>query len=510
MITQKTKLGLEVLGAALLLGILGDALLRATPWGINFLLWVSALIAAMTAVGRWSRDTLFQHNRWLALAGAGFASVFAWRDSAALLVFNAVACLAAFSLISVKTRGNSLRLATFGEYLLGALVSIINQIFGPMVLIISDINWRELPLRGHSWGRPAAAIARGLLIACPLLLVFGVLLMAADSAFEQIIQGAFRFNPDQIFTHIFITLLCAWIAGGLLHSAVLRIELANVEEGNSASAPSLGIIEVGIVTGLVNLLFLCFVLVQFRYFFGGAALVQGVGEFTYAEYARRGFFELVAVAALVLPLLLAAHWLLRKESHRDQRVFRALAAAQLALLFVIMASAVARMMLYQTEYGLTELRLYTTAFMAWLALALLWFGYTVLWHNERRRFVCGALIAAFLTLGALNLMNPDALIVRTNLRLAQKNRSFDAVYASALSADAVPALISALPQISPDRRREAATFLLQRWALPHGPDWRTWNRARQAARAAVNAEAFTLQKLAAEVPPGASPESVLR
>ncbi|MEJ7617371.1 MAG: DUF4173 domain-containing protein [Pyrinomonadaceae bacterium] len=255
-------------------------------------------------------------------------------------------------------------------------------------------------------------------------------------------------------------------------------------------------------------------LVQFRYFFGGAVLVQGVGEFTYAEYARRGFFELVAVAALVLPLLLSSHWLLRKESNRGQRVFRALAAAQLALLFVIMASAVARMMLYQTEYGLTELRLYTTAFMAWLALALLWFAYSVLWHNERRRFVCGALIAALLTLVALNLSNPDALIVRTNLRLAQKNRSFDAVYASALSADAVPALIpaliNALPQISPDRRREAATLLLQKWAAPEGPDWRTWNRSRQAARFAVNAEVSALQKLIAEAPPGSSPENVPR
>ncbi|MEJ7617373.1 MAG: hypothetical protein WKF30_10535 [Pyrinomonadaceae bacterium] len=51
----------------MLLGILGDALLRTTPWGINFLLWVSALIAAMTAVGRWSSASLLEHNRWLAL-----------------------------------------------------------------------------------------------------------------------------------------------------------------------------------------------------------------------------------------------------------------------------------------------------------------------------------------------------------------------------------------------------------------------------------------------------------
>ena len=61
----------------------------------------------------------------------------------------------------------------------------------------------------------------------------------------------------------------------------------------------LGIVELGIVLGLLDVLFLAFVLVQFRYLFGGAELVQVSATLTYAEYARRGFFELVAVAALL-------------------------------------------------------------------------------------------------------------------------------------------------------------------------------------------------------------------
>src|SRR5262245_41251763 len=92
----------------------------------------------------------------------------------------------------------------------------------------------------------------------------------------------------------------------------------------------------------------------------------------------QGFFELVGVAALVLPLLLAAHWLLRKEKARDEIVFRVLAGAQIALLFVMMVSAFQRMRLYQREYGLTELRVYTTVFMGWLAVVFVWFTMTVL------------------------------------------------------------------------------------------------------------------------------------
>src|SRR5207247_1416024 len=116
-----------------------------------------------------------------------------------------------------------------------------------------------------------------------------------------------------------------------------------------------------------NALFLAFVVVQAPYLFGGAALVVGRAGLTVAQYARRGFFELVTVAALVLPVLLLIHHLLRREQPVHERVFRLLAGTLVSLLYVVVASAVQRMLLYQHLFGLTELRLYTTAFMGWLA-----------------------------------------------------------------------------------------------------------------------------------------------
>jgi hypothetical protein len=250
---------------------------------------------------------------------------------------------------------------------------------------------------------------------------------------------------------------------------------------------ALGAVEIGIVLGLLNVLFACFVIVQFRYFFGGAARVMSVTDLTYAEYARRGFFELTWVAGLVLPLLLIIHALLRQESQVANRIFRSLAGTQVALLFVIMASAVARMRLYQGEYGLTELRLYTTAFMLWLGLVFVWFAWTVLVRSRRERFACGALIAAFVTIGLLHPLNPDALIVRANTAHARAGRSFDAVYAATLSADAVPALISALPSLSRDERCLVAREVSARWSHPAPEeDWRAWSLGRSGARRAVS------------------------
>ena len=213
---------------------------------------------------------------------------------------------------------------------------------------------------------------------------------------------------------------------------------------------------------------------------------MSITELTYSEYARRGFFELTWVAGLMLPLLLITHALLRKEQPLAARIFRPLAGTQVALLFVIMASAVARMRLYQSEYGLTELRLYTTAFMLWLGLVFIWFAWTVLVRSRRECFACGALVAAFITIGLLHLLNPDAFIVRANTAHARAGRTFDAEYAASLSADAVPALISAMPSLGRDERCHVARELTGLWSHPApGVDWRAWNFARARAWRAV-------------------------
>ena len=258
---------------------------------------------------------------------------------------------------------------------------------------------------------------------------------------------------------------------------------------------ALGIIEVGVPLGLLNLLFLVFVAVQFGYFFGGAASVSLTPGLTYSEYARRGFFELVAVSALVLPLLLFAHWVLVKEDPKAERTFRWLAGFQLVMLAVIMASAFQRMRLYQREYGLTEQRLYPTAFMAWLAVVFVWFALTAL-RGERQRFAFGAMVAGFVLLGALHAMNPDALIVRVNAARLAEGRKFDVHYATRLSADAVPELLTVLPNLPPNDRCVVAGRLLRAWSPPEAPDWRTWNLSRARAYRLVRESAPRLRALA--------------
>jgi hypothetical protein len=202
--------------------------------------------------------------------------------------------------------------------------------------------------------------------------------------------------------------------------------------------------------------------VQFRYLFGGNELVRELTGMSYAEYARRGFFELVAVAALSLPLLLAAdHWLDHRDAANVRRV-RQLSGVMLLLLDVMLASALLRMWLYTAQFGLTEQRFYTTAFMGWLVVVFGWFVATVL-RGRRERFGTGALVAGWLVLAALNLVNPDGVIAGVNLGRAAQGRPLDVAYATTLSADALAAFHRGLPRLGTNEACEAADRLEGRW-----------------------------------------------
>ncbi len=490
---ERSKLELGLLGAALFLGVWGDTLLRTFPWGLNFFLWMAALLAALLILGRGRPGVFAASGRWLIVPLLLFSLLFLWRDSTVLHLLNIFAILVAFSLVILRAQGGAIPIAGIVEYFLGSVLAALNAGFGLFPLVLGKAEWKKTLIVD---GRPrrALAVARGVLFSFPLLLIFGGLFMGADAVFSHLVQNVLRLNFRVLFSHFFLAAFLAWIVAGYLRGVLFGNEWEKVA-GLRFPALSVGTIEIGTVLGLLDLLFLLFVAVQFRYFFGGAALVQTTTGLTYSEYARRGFFELLAVAALALPLLLVMHWLLTRNDPSAERVFRVLAFLQILLLFVIMVSAFQRMRLYEAEYGLSEQRLYPTAFMAWLAVVFIWFVLTVL-SGRRARFWFGATVAGFALVVALQILNPDALIARTNIARAKEGRRFDACYVTWLSADAVPDLVAGLPDLAPQDRCAVAAGLLARWPASERPDWRSWTRSGAWAWQLIDANRAALGGLA--------------
>jgi uncharacterized protein DUF4153 len=492
-VSTRTRHGLGIAATALALGALGDALLRPLPWGANVTLWATALVIACLALQSWA-ETEDAVTAWIPVALA-VSALMAWRDSPTLKALDLTALCVILGLAVYRSRGGSVRVAGLARYGGGLLEALFEATFGAIPLLSSDVKWRELPREG--WSRHALAAARGIAIAFPLLLLFGSLLVAADAAFDRLVSSTFDFDVGLTTSHLMLTLAFGWLAAGILRGMVLRpaprpeaVQGAAAVPAPAFNPPSLGIVEIATVLGLLDVLFLTFVVVQLPHFFGSYQHLLAPGTATFSAYARRGFFELCAVAGLVLPLLLAMHWLLRKSEPAAERVFRVAAGAMVGLVFVIIASALHRMGLYLSAYGLTELRVYTTAFMLWLTAVFGWFCWTVL-RGRRERFAFGAVTAAVETVVLLHVANPDALIVRVNAGRVEAPVRFDALYAASLSGDAVPGLLRRLDAVPPDGRCDVARRLLHDWS-GRDEDWRSWSLGRSRAVAAVRARAAEL------------------
>jgi len=479
-VNSAPKIGGILLVSALGFGVLADVFLRVTPWGLNVLLVVLLGLGAAVALARTTQVRLQGEGRWLALAIVFFAAALAWRDSPTLTFANAGALLVATTLAALSARAGQLRLAGVTQYMLGVLYMLCYAAAGLFPVIRSDIAWRRL---GRNWwSRPALAAGRGVLVALPPLVVFASLFASADAEFERFLRELFDVDPADLLVRTTLIAVYAWVIGGLVREMLLAPDRPH-EWTQPPSRLAIGTIELTVVLGLLDALFLAFVVFQLPYLFGGDSQVATLG---YSAYARRGFFELVWVSGLSLPLLLVLHWLIRKESPVAERIYRALALLMIGLLFVVMASAVQRMRLYVAVNGLTELRVQASAFMAWLAIVLVWFIATVL-RGYRRRFAFGALLAAFITVASLDVVNPDAIIVRTNAAYGHliAQAPFDERPLASLSADATPTIVEALATLGAADRQAVERQLRRRWSATDPTDWRSFNWSRAQAQAAV-------------------------
>jgi hypothetical protein len=477
-LSGRTRLGLEILGAGVALGIAGDGLLRAMPWGLNALLCTTGLVTAAAWLVRRHRMAVSADAPWLGAAALLIASNFVARDSRTLQAFDAIGLVIVFAVAFLSIQGVGLRGREAWQYLRAGFDAALSAWFGVFPLLSRDVTWSELSSGGRL--RQVRAVALGGVLAFPLLVVFGGLFSSADAVFHDVVADLFRIDFDAVLGHLALFGIFAVSSAGYLRGAMLRAPTSDPLT-DSASKLSLGIIPVATVLGLVDLLFLVFVVIQLRYLFGGAELVATATGLTYAEYARRGFFELVTASGLVLPLLAGADWVVRNESREHQRTYRQLAIVLLLLLAVVMTSALARMRLYVGAFGLSEIRVYSTAFMLYLAGVFAWFAWTTL-RGQRRRFAFGALVQGFVVLGGLHLLNPDAFIVRTNLARPPAERPFDGWYAASLSADAVAPLLEAFPRLDGHAQCSVAAGLRRQLERLERDDWRNWNFARSRAR----------------------------
>jgi len=487
---------LVLLLAALALGALADRWFVERWVGISAPLFVLLGLAFLLWRAQAEGRPPARANLWMGASALLFAGLIAVRDNPTLVFLNAVAVVGLLLMQVAHFHGPAWTRLPVVRMIVDLTVATFKVGIDAVPLGLAAA--RSIPPQRRELRR-AVPVLRGALLAAPVLLCFGALLVSADSVFASYVNQFFRFDlPFDLGTlvlHSMLALIAAWFCAGGLHAALLSDpaplpEMSLPAEGDTQRLHSdeqpwrvLGWVEALTVLVLVDLLFGTFMLIQGAYFFGGMDTLDRTGM-TFAEYARRGFFELLAVACLTLGLLWCLALLVKRVTGGRQRAFNTAAVVMVALVVGILASAFQRMLLYEQAYGFTELRVYTHTFMVWLALILV-LSIATLLRDRPGRFVSVGLISALVYLALLNVANPEAQIVRANVARYQQIGKLDTDYLTTLSADAAPALVQSLGTLAPDQRTQLLgdfgrqEAMLREALQRHG--WPAWTVARWRA-----------------------------
>lgn len=233
----------------------------------------------------------------------------------------------------------------------------------------------ETGQQAGAWNR-ILTIGLGLCIAIPILVIALPLLASADEAFGQLLMGGGayieRYFGATLVRFLFsvpVTFyLFGLIYGGIQKRHTDRIIKEDVRDAGNAVkvVPDIAIQTAILVVCLVYLLFIG---LQAKYLFSAFAGIRPEG-FTYAEYARQGFFELCDIAVLNLVVLVGANCFSR--TRRSENAWLRRGNVLLAVLtFLLIATVMSKMALYIYAYGLTEKRVITMVFMIWLLVVFL-------------------------------------------------------------------------------------------------------------------------------------------
>ncbi len=267
-------------------------------------------------------------------------------------------------------------------------------------------------------GKAVLKVLGGVFVALVPTLIVG-LLLSYDKGFNELMGKIFDFNILDVFSHIFsmiLGLLVGMYAFGLYISSIdkkvgLGITAKACENGAKAVriAPALSV-----AAACVPMLFVyvVFFISQWKYYISGFTGVLPE-EFSYAEYAREGFFQLCAVAIINLAVIICMSLFIRRKTEKAPLLLKVLTIIYSVFTLVLISTALAKMFMYIESYGLTQKRVYSTCMM--IVLAVIFVLLILKAFLPKIATVAFSLVASLAFFAVLSLGNVDGIIARYNV-----------------------------------------------------------------------------------------------
>jgi hypothetical protein len=414
---------------------------------------------------------------WMPGFAVVFAAFIAIRTDAAVVAFDVLAVLALSLATTASLRGVAVTPAPFALLLAEALRTPADAFWRAGQLLAAGA--RPLALSAPVVGRMLPYLA-GVALALPFIAIFVSLFRSADVVFARTWDHLLDVTRwwawlGEAKDRALVGVVSAWLAAGAFADR-------GAAHGVSAKVSARSAVLTAFL-GALAALFAAFVFIQIAYLFARGDTLAAA-SLSYSDYARRGFFELFFVAALVAGILFVAELVV----DRATRAYLAGAFALLVLTGIVVASSAYRMDLYQSAYGWTELRVYALAAIAAVAAALA----ILAWSLAARRTRYAAQPIAIVSFGialAVNALGPSDLLARANIERAptEEVRRPDLWYLTSLGPGALPRLVAAR-DVLPEADRRCLDFaLIQRYraGIPQASSWQSWNLDRERARDAL-------------------------
>ncbi|MGF6950746.1 hypothetical protein QF028_003251 [Neobacillus sp. B4I6] len=320
-------------------------------------------------------------------------------------------------------------------------------------------------------------IILGIAISLPILFVVLNLLISADSQFEQLIGGIPQWfqviTVERVMRLIVMLILTAAFFGFM---QILYNRHMNVikQKSNEQRIQMDGIITITVLV-IINAVYLLFTVVQFRYFFSGTLQA----DFTFAEYARKGFFELLFVTLINLSITVIVLTFVNRATSFMRRATQIMLTILVLSSSVMLSSAFLRLSMYEDAYGFTFTRVLVHSFMIFLVVI---FTYTLvkIWVEKLSLFHF-YFITSLIYYTAITVIDLDKIVVKENMNRYETSGKIDVHYLNNLSYRGVLGLIDLYEK---DKNiPELKTILLERKkeALAESLPWQSYNLKREQA-----------------------------
>ncbi|RKJ46843.1 DUF4173 domain-containing protein [bacterium 1XD8-76] len=318
------------------------------------------------------------------------------------------------------------------------LGNILGLTFGSIGRMFSFFPDAQAWMEKHRGTKNSQAcyVLAGVGASIPLIAIVLILLSSADVIFRESVHVVFGdIDGWDVFCCIFWSSVMFFFSYGmvsLLDSRGLNEEVKDHRKGQPIIAIS--------ATAVIALIYVYFCVIQVVYLFAGyGTLPEG---YTYAQYARQGFFQLLFICLMNLALVLTG-----LGFFRESRVLKGILLVISLCTFIMTASSAYRMLLYIGAYYLTFLRIFVLWALAVIALLLAGIvGKTL--KNRFPLFRYGLCVITVCYL-VLSYSRPDYWIARYNISACleqraedtEMGRELDIRYLSGLSADAAPVIM---------------------------------------------------------------------